>query len=367
MKFAEYAEELKTTLLKISINRYFRYAFIFILIIDAILILYNYQNVSSYVSSNWTYLLLIVSFIPLEILIIFFAFEKSAKWFLSQVVSRSRPTLEKFGREIERKFGGSGGLVLDEKKKDFVNISTISFHYVDKEQVMNSYNDYFKEPIVEQSIDEDTREISGGVKGSIPQVMEAKTEGKGTRKRTSTIKAPSISLAEKFRRYQKSVIENNQVILGLELVDIDLSDLNEFNGHFAQLESKYKLKLDSSQIEEKRVELKKKAAEKTIVRLENATGWVLIEGKFVISESSNPENFYKLTYEHPVNEYLNNETNKITIGILLQKDSIEPGYAGNYAQSIGKSITLHAFGKVWAPVDRKSGVWELQISPIAIY
>jgi hypothetical protein len=115
-----------------------------------------------------------------------------------------------------------------------------------------------------------------------------------------------------------------------------LSDLSAFEELITKLKSNFDLQLDNQQTEKQRALLKKKAAEKTILRLENATGWVLVEGKFKISELS--KDFYKCIYEHPVSEYLAGEGKQITISIIIRKDSIESSIAGNYAQSIGISL-----------------------------
>jgi hypothetical protein len=68
-----------------------------------------------------------------------------------------------------------------------------------------------------------------------------------------------------------------------------------------------------------------------------------MEGKFTISESS--PDFYRLNYEHPVSEYLTGEGRQIIVSIILRKDGIEPGIAGNYTQSVGRSIPLKVYGK----------------------
>jgi hypothetical protein len=116
----------------------------------------------------------------------------------------------------------------DGKIEKFVNTSTISFHYANKEQVENFYNDYFKEPTIKYAINEIVTEAGGELKGSLPELIESKTNERDVNKWINTIKIPDISLAEKFRKYQRSVIENKQVTLGLELVDIDLSEYTEF-------------------------------------------------------------------------------------------------------------------------------------------
>ena len=254
---------------------------------------------------------------------------------------------------------------VEQKKDKFQNISNISFHFADKEKIINFYNDYFKEPTVEQMVAKLAGEVSGEVKGKIPQIIESKVGGKDLSEWVSTIKLPGVSTAEMFRRWQREAISKNEVAFGLELVDIDLSDLKAFDDLVSRLKTKFDMQLDNQQVSQQQARLKKRAAEKTIVRLETATGMVLVEGKFRITELSTE--YYKCIYEHPVNEYFIEADKKITIGFSVRRDSVEPSIAGNYALSIGKSIPLVVFGRVWQPVDRKEDVWELQITPIVVY
>jgi hypothetical protein len=254
---------------------------------------------------------------------------------------------------------------VDKKKEGFLNIPNISFHFANKDEIQSFYNDYFKEPTVEQIVAEMATELGGEAKARFPKILETKIGGKDISKWISTIKLPDISVSEMFRRYQRETIKNNQVMLGLELVEIDLSDLNILDKLVAEFNSKFNLILDDPKIDGLRTALRKRASEKTMVRLENASGAVLLEGKFKIL--SLPEDFYKCVYYHPVNEYFTEGSNNITISFILKKFSLEPSIAGNYAQSVGKSIPLRVYGKIWQPIDRKADVWDLQITPIAVY
>jgi|GEM_PF-2625707 hypothetical protein len=254
---------------------------------------------------------------------------------------------------------------VDKKKEGFINVPNISFHFANKDEIKSFYNDYFKEPTVEQIVTEMVNELRGDVKGSLPKILEAKIGGKDINKWISTIKLPDISVAEMFRRYQRETIKNNQVTLGIELVDVDLSDLSKFDETLGEINTKYGFVIDEGKIELHRSILKKKAAENTLVRLENANGTVLIEGKFRITKTQ--DGFYRCIYDHPVNEYTSEEGKKITISLLLKVDSIEPNIAGNYAQSVNKSIPLRVYGKVWQPIDRKADILDLQITPLAVY
>ncbi|MCP5101932.1 MAG: hypothetical protein GY950_01070 [bacterium] len=254
---------------------------------------------------------------------------------------------------------------VDQKKVDFLKLPNISFHYANKEEIKSFYNDYFKEPTFEQIVTEIADEIEGGVKGNIPKMLEAKMGGKNIQKWISTLKFPDISVSEMFRRYQRETIKNNQVTLGLELVDIDLSDLNAFNELVEKLEVNFDYEFESSKLENNRSALRKKAAESTLKRLENASGSILIEGKFEIADF--PNEFYKCIYFHPVNEYYAEEEKKVVLSFMVRKDSLEANIAGNYAQSLGKLIPMKVYGKVWQPIDLQQNIWELQITPLAVY
>lgn len=276
---------------------------------------------------------------------------------LQQLVS-VRKSLEQAGRTA---LAGA----IDKKKASFLNIPNISFHFANKDEIRSFYNDYFKEPTVEQLVNEVVSQVSGDVEGKLPRLLEARAAGTNLSKWISTIKVADVSVAEMFRRYQRETIRNDQVTLGLDLVDIDLSDLKALDDLVSKLQTDFEMHLAPSELETQRAKLREKAAERTLVRLEKATAWILIEGKFTISEAG--QDFYRLTYEHPVNQYLAGGSNRVRVALILRKDSLEPSVAGNYQQSIGESIPLKVYGKVWRPVDRKSGVWELQVTPLAVY
>lgn len=254
--------------------------------------------------------------------------------------------------------------IIRDKKQRFSNVSGVSFHFVDKDDVEAFYNDTFREPTLESLITEITGEISAETKGGLPQVLESKIGGRDIRKWVSTLKLPETSLAGMFVKYQKEVIRRDEVTLGLEELDIELKELQEFDASIKNLDEAYGFVVNREAVETHRTALREKAAEKTLAKLESAAGWVLIEGKFLIAQN---ENLYTCTLRHPVNEFLPGVPAPATISIFLPGDRIEHRYSGNYAQSVGRVIPLRVFGKVWQPLDRNAGVWELQITPLAVY
>src|SRR5437879_226662 len=101
---------------------------------------------------------------------------------------------------------------------------------------------------------------------------------------------------------------------------------------------RFSFSIDEKPLEVQRARLKEKAAERTLIRLEQATGWVLIEGLFKIQPIEG--GFCKLVYLHPVKEYLPDHVGPVTISVLIQSQSIESHVTGNYTQSVGKQIPL---------------------------
>lgn len=307
----------------------------------------------------------IISYISIVTIIAFILIQwKRAQTSLS--VSKRDDKLYEHGKELETKKEQKESVIaLEEKRNRFLNIPNISFHYADKERIKGFYNDYFHEPIVENVIREFTKETSGDIKGSMPKILEATTGGKDLSKWIGTIKFPDVSLNRMFLRYQIETIKKNQVELGLELVDIELSALQRFETIVSELRDKFGLQIDEGRLLEHRKILKEKAAEQTLIKLEQATGWVLMEGLFRVTEAG--VGFYKCVYEHPVSQYISDSQKMVTISVLIPKGSIEPYVAGNYSQSIGRTISLRVYGEVWQPVNRNSGIWELQITPLCIY
>lgn len=256
------------------------------------------------------------------------------------------------------------GKIIGEKKVKFLKLPTVAFHYVDKETIKTSYDDRFNEPTVASMVSEKTGNTSAELKANLPQVLESRIGGQEGSKLTSTLKLPEISLTSMYLRYQRETIQSNQVTLGLEEVDIELSELKTFDGMIDTLARDFGLEIDDTLLAKQRDKIKAKAAERTLRKLEQATGAVLIEGRFRIEDAGN---FYRCVYLHPVNEYLPSDNTPVTISTIFPKDLIEPKFAGNYAQSIGRLIPLNVFGTVWEPIDRLGGVSELKLNPTAIF
>jgi hypothetical protein len=168
-----------------------------------------------------------------------------------------------------------------------------------------------------------------------------------------------------FARYQREAIKRGEVVLGLEELDIELNELQQFEVAVNNLQKSFELTLDQGLVEAHMAKLKQKAAETMLGKLENATGWVLMEGLFKIDKVDGE--MYRCTYSHPVNEYFPKNSSPFTISFTIPTGSIETRYTGNYAQSSGSLIPLRVYGKVWQPINRNTGTRDLAVTPYAIY
>ena len=254
---------------------------------------------------------------------------------------------------------------INAKRERLLKIPNVSFHYADGERIANFYNDYFREPTVENVVSEMASEVSADLKGQLPKILEAKAGGKDLSKWISTIKLPETSLNGMFLRYQRETIKNSQVSIGLDVVDVELSELQDFEELVSELDRDFGLPIDEAMLAERRANLKAKTAERTLKKLESASGWVLVEGSFVISEAG--EDFYQCSYVHPISEYTAEADKQVCITFMVQKSAIEQHVSGNYIQSIGKEVPLRVYGEVWQPLNRKEESWNLQITPLAVY
>jgi hypothetical protein len=178
------------------------------------------------------------------------------------------------------------------------------------------------------------------------------------------MKVPELPLSGKFLRFQKESIQKGHVQLGLEDVDIEDTELKAFQENIETLKRLFDLEIEQTLLDEKTAQLKEKAAERTLIKLEKATGWIAMEGKFKIS---NFNDRYICSYRHPVNDFISSNLSPITFSIFIPKDGLEEFVKDNYARSQGSLITLKVYGQVWRPIDRSNNTWDLEITPLAVY
>lgn len=313
------------------------------------------------IQSQWSYI--IIGLLTIGLIILVILITRSQIYRISRlykIILELADKIEKQNFE-QRPFANA----IEMKRQQFLNIPNITFHYSDKDRITSFYNDYFSEPTIETMVSELVTEASGDLKAELPKLLEAKIGSKDVSKWISTMKLPETSLNGMFLRYQRETIKKGQVTIGLELVDIELSELQEFHNLIHQLNDRFGLPIATELVRQREVAIKEKAAESTLIKLEQARGSVLIEGKFLISEKS--ADFYECIYMHPVSDYFHESHKSVTISFLLMKSMIEKSVAGNYEQSLGQKIPLRVYGDVWQPINRDDQVWNILLTPLAVY
>lgn len=253
---------------------------------------------------------------------------------------------------------------LYEKSSKYINLPSVSFHFADKEKIKSMYDEYFKEPTITSIISEKINSKNSKLKSTFPQLLEAEIGGGDINKWISNIKLPDTSTSGMFKRYQRETIKNEQVDLGLEIIEAELFIVDEFDEKIKEIKEKYDFEIDNTAIKAQRSKLQETACKKTIEKLERAKDWVLIEGSFTIEKVGSE--YYKLILIHPVNAFIDN-SNKIIISCLVPIEKIEPSFSGNYASSVGSEIPLRVYGQVWKPINTAKKEYELTITPLAVY
>lgn len=273
-------------------------------------------------------------------------------------------TQEALSKVLDKRSKNAIEEIIESKKKVFLNPG-ISFHYADHKQIKVFYDITFKEAIVESVVSERAGETSGQIKGSIASVIDGTVSGKDATKLVSNIKLPDTSSNEMFYRYQKETINTGQVSLGIEEVEVEETELKEFEETIGKLNQKFSFVIDPIVLDDQRKKLREKAVEKTLVKLEQVSNWVLIEGKFKIEKAGN---LLKCVYSHPVNAYIAGQVGPVTMSAFVSKDSLEDHSKDIFEQlEGGQPIPLKIYGKVLQQIDRHNNVWDLKLTPLAIY
>jgi len=254
---------------------------------------------------------------------------------------------------------------LPEQSKDFLNAPFTTLLYVDSLEVDALYSLYFDESTVTGITNEIFGESSHELGATVPSIGGAKIGNKGSSKTVQSIKPAELTIAKKFFRLKRILILRQQIVTGLELVDVDISQYSNMKSILSNLRKEYGLHLEKSQseIDEVSKTLLRDAAKGIVRRLESAKELTLIDGKFKVSSENEK---YIFTYDHPVNAYLSSKKNEITIKFTLPVESLSNSQS-DFSQLVGKLIPLKVFAKILLPLDSKSESWDVVVKPIAVY
>jgi hypothetical protein len=234
---------------------------------------------------------------------------------------------------------------LEKRKNEFLNIPAVSFIYVDKSTILDSYNDAFKEAIIEKVVETVSAEQSGTAKsGSVTgTLVKADVAGKTASELVRTARLNETSLAEKFLRFQRKIVTEGKVQLGFDEIDLRLVTADELEKDLTKLSKEYGISFPPNFIESKKAEVKNHLAESALADLEKVDGFVLLSGNYTV-EPFKPAG-YKLVYDHPINDYLPKTTGrKVQITCTVDSSRLELEYAVEMQQmAVGKNLYRYTF------------------------
>lgn len=322
-------------------------------IIELIKPIVNLRDIDKYVD---IFTIVLITIVILSIILNYNPYKESIK--IVKEVQKVSSKIDKIA-EYEKP-----SELLNKKNNIFLEIPVIDFYYYDKEKLKNFYDDYFSDPVIESIAAKTINEASDDTQANIPQILESKIGAKQLTELVSKVRLPKPSVSSMFRRYQNELISKGQVHIGLEEVEVERSELDSFDTILEKIRSNYNLIISDESIDNQRKLLKEKAVEKTLVKLESASGYILIEGNFTIEDD---EEYYKFIYPHPVNEYITE--NKIHISFMLKKNLLSESISANFPRIIRRAmpINLKIFASVLSPVKRDMNSYEFMITPFAIY
>ena len=312
-----------------------------------------------------------VLLIGLIAVIVFFAFYiEDEVGLLRSTIIDGNASIEDIGRTVKELDSTTKAVIAeltfeDRLARKFADSSVISFHYVNEEELKSLYNGLFREPTIESLINEIVSESNAQIGTGVGEVIKGEIGSQAISKWIREIKVPDLPLNEMFVRFQRLSIERGEVTVGLEHAQLDYQEIEEFDEALQALKG-FSFEVDNVNAEEHKKFMMGKAANDAIEALENAKGWVLIEGTFKIEE--NDDDYFKITFQHPINQFYGDESNyNFLISVLIPKEDITPNVLGYYSSSLGEEVPLRVYGNVWQTVDRDLEKYEMKIRPLAVY
>jgi hypothetical protein len=147
------------------------------------------------------------------------------------------------------------------RKEFFLSLQSIDFHYCDKQQIVNNYNDTFRQLVLVELLAEITTISSSQLSAKISQILGVNVDKEAILKWVASNKIPNITPKEMLRKYQVKIIEEERVGIGLEVLDkalMDFTDLEDFDSEVEHLRKDYNLTLQQDEIEKNKELLRKK-------------------------------------------------------------------------------------------------------------
>ncbi|MBA7486306.1 hypothetical protein ES707_21863 [subsurface metagenome] len=243
------------------------------------------------------------------------------------------------------------------KKELFINQGPRTFYFLDEEAVNELYPQIFKEvePVETQTEERETKE--GGIRAKLHFVEPMLGKTTGVTVRRTYVKEQNLGAM--FNQIESFLVENDQVLLGLEDFAEHEPSVEEFRSMCRQMDERFQFKVPA-ELQEQYIKQQQEAlALQKVKELKQAHDYILMRGVFSVGSTDNQ---WSLVYSHPLNNNLASIAKRVTIAATCPKERSSKAGAATFSNTATVNLTL--FGKVVFWTDDS---WVLQINPLAIY
>lgn len=243
------------------------------------------------------------------------------------------------------------------KKDMFINQGPRTFYFLAEEAVNELYPQIFKEaePVETQTEERETKE--GGIRAKLHFVEPRFDKSTGVSVRRTYVKEQNLGAM--FIQIENFLVENDQVLLGLEDFTEHEPSIDEFRTTCRQMDERFNFKVPA-ELQEQYIKQQQEAlANQKIKEIKQAHDYILMRGVFSVSSIDNQ---WSLAYSHPLNKNLHSITKRVTISATCPKERSSTAGAATFSSTTTVNLTL--FGKI---VCWNEDIWALQINPIAVY
>ncbi|NJO80137.1 MAG: hypothetical protein HC827_17560 [Cyanobacteria bacterium RM1_2_2] len=258
------------------------------------------------------------------------------------------------------------------KRKDLLNRNAFLFQFIEENEVEQLYESYFSNPVINSKavLNEIAAEIEKKTDKSasvnVKELIQAEL-GIGTiQKIVGTIKFEQLPPIQKFIQFQRRMIEDNEVVLGLEFENDKSDELARFDELIKAVRAYGIVLPDSGSIEAKRRQLGLKDIGQIIDDLRVAANkHVIISAVFSIEVDTLDENSYLMKYVHPISSRLPQQ--QLTLVVRVPKEKLKGEWGREFKR--GQPIQTNVYGLVLRAPNLSEEIenWEIGIFPIAIF
>jgi hypothetical protein len=197
--------------------------------------------------------------------------------------------------------------IVEKKRIDLLKKTIPSFEYINEISVNQCYDAHFLEPKIKEWVVRIIKENQTEISTQLPDIISGSISNETLQELVYSVRIKDQSTEAKFNQYLKHILGKQSVLMNLEYLDINSTELAQFEEAISSINSKFKINLNTSDIQSFKKTLEQRAADEILDRLKRADGEVIIKGDFLVKGLPNDE--YELIYRHPISN-----TTRKTVG-----------------------------------------------------